>query len=147
MALTATATKASRESIIAVLQMYKPEIVSVVPCKDNIRYSVTPFESIEECVSPVIKRLLEHGTKADKVVIFCQKRELCSYIYLYMKSVLGPDNFVSPSGAPCVSEFRIVDCYTAAVDENEKKHIVSTFINPRLETSCFHSHNCIGNGT
>ena len=47
-----------------------------------------------------------------------------------MKSVLGPDIFVSPSGAPCVSEFHIVDCYTAAVDEDLKKHIVSTFVKP-----------------
>ena len=42
-----------------------------------------------------------------------------------MKFVLG-NNFTHPRGAPCVSEFRLVDCYTSAIDEDFKKtHCIS----------------------
>ena len=129
MALTATATKTSRELILSNLHMHSPYVVSVIPYKGNIKYSVSQFQLIEQCVSPVIQSLVDNGITAEKVIIFCQKRELCSILYLYMKSVLG-DCFTHPHGAPCVSEFRVVDCYTAAVDEQVKCHIVKSFTKP-----------------
>lgn len=129
MALTATATKMSRVRIQQVLQMNSPHVISLMPFKPNIKYFVRQFNSIEDCVSPVIQSLVNEGIKAEKVVIFCSTRELCSTIYLYFKSVLG-EHFTYPRGAPCVSEFRLVDCYTAAIDEDLKKHIVSSFTAP-----------------
>ena len=55
---------------------------------------------------PVLKTIAEKRTEMDRVIIFCQKRELCSYLYLYFKSTLGAA-FTEPVGAPCISCFRI----------------------------------------
>lgn len=128
MALTATATKSSREHIISVLQMNAPKIVAVIPSKDNIKYSVRQFQSIEECVAPVVGNILKYGTACDKTIVFCSKREICSYVFIHMKSLLGSKS-TYPCGAPFVSELRLFDCYTAAVDDKVKNHIVSSFTN------------------
>ncbi len=109
-----------------VLQMKSPVIVAVIPSKDNIQYSVRQFESIEECVAPVVESISKYGTMCDKTVIFCFKREICSYTYLHMKSALGGRS----TDPPPVSDFRLFDSYTVAVDDKVKTHIVSSFTQP-----------------
>ena len=129
MALTATATQCSRDHIITTLKMESPHIVSVVPHKLNITYHVEKFTSLDQCMLPVIMDIEKNRVATDKVIIFCQKRELCSHIYLHMKSCLG-SHFTDPVGAPCVSAFRIVDCYTGATEDSVKEHIVRSFTLP-----------------
>ena len=46
-----------------------------------------------------------------------------------MKSCLG-SHFTDPVGTPCVSAFRIVDCYTGATEDSVKEHIVHLFTLP-----------------
>ena len=61
MALTATATKTLRHSVSNILGMIKPKIVTVNPCKENIMYSVGKFVSVEESLSPLLRRSKEKG--------------------------------------------------------------------------------------
>ena len=55
MALTATATKATRRDVI---KMVRPEVVAVSPNKPNIKYSATAnVRSLEETFAPLVEEV------------------------------------------------------------------------------------------
>ncbi len=70
MALTATATKATRNYIIKQLGMYNTVVVSASPIKINLIYSV---ENKLKAFMLVCKRLLEEGTFMGRVIVFCRR--------------------------------------------------------------------------
>jgi ATP-dependent DNA helicase RecQ len=56
MALTATATKATRKQICQYLGMPKPYLVCESPNRPNIRYSIRMENNVEETFAPLVLR-------------------------------------------------------------------------------------------
>ena len=70
MALTATASRATRQAIMKSLNMStNTEIVSVLPNKVNVMYSVVKSDGdMDEAMSCLIESLVENGTKCDRAL-------------------------------------------------------------------------------
>jgi len=59
----------------------------------------------------------------DKTIIFCRTYEDISHIHLYLKSVLGEEM----TGYPDVSQFRLIDKFTACTTPDVKDCIIKSF--------------------
>lgn len=91
LALTATATKNTREVIIDVLQMDCPAVVNESPSKPNIIYSVNYMDkdqSIESSFQWVVAELKEHGKSTERTIIYCQTKQ-ATIIYSTIKAMVG----------------------------------------------------------
>ena len=109
MALTATATKTTRNRIIAILGMLSPKVVSVSPEKSNITYWVRQKSSVEEVFTPIADKLKHKRANMPRVIIFCKRCEECAMLYQFFLSNL--QEFTEPVGAPNLSRYRLVDMY------------------------------------
>lgn len=115
MALTATATKATRKEVMRILGMRNPVLVTKSSDKPNIYYSISEKnESIDDTFEPLIQELRTSRLQTVKTIIFCRTYQDCSYLYLLFKSSLGTE-FTNPIGAPDYSPFRMIDMFTACV--------------------------------
>lgn len=100
MALTATATKRSRQAICRTLGMKKPVVVSQSPNKPNIFYELhSKSGSLEETLAPLVEELRRERNLMDHVLIFCQKYDDVTHIYHFFLSRLGKEA-LHPVGAP-----------------------------------------------
>ena len=126
MALTATATKATRNFIIKQLGMYNTVVVSASPMKRNLIYSVGKKTNIFKTFMPVSKRLLEEGPFMGRVIIFCKRYHEVTTLYHFFKRQLGR-NFTHPAGAPNMVWYRLVAMYTHCTHRSVKKNIVKLF--------------------
>lgn len=131
LALTATATKATRKIVMKRLSMKSSEIVSVTPDKPNLIYLVQDKpNTIEDAVSPLIEKLRLHQLPSNhKIIIFCRTYDECSKMYRLFKLFLGI-NFTEPVGAPDLARFRTVDMFCKCTEVSVKECIVSSFCNP-----------------
>ena len=127
MALTATATTETRKAVCQKLGMVDPMIVSEIPNRPNIRYSLiqTPG-TIEEAFEPLVEQLRHNRTRMDRVIIYCRTYETCSMIYLFFKSRLGAE-ITEPIGAVDLARFRLVDMFTACTTTTVKSTILESF--------------------
>lgn len=126
MALTATATKTTRASIIKSLDMQHPMVLSVPPVKDNIVYSVAEKSSINLAFDPLAKQLAEQRMDMGRVIIFCHRYEEVTAAYHFFKRSLGRD-FTEPPGAPDLARFRVVDMFSHCTHESVKNTIMTQF--------------------
>ena len=87
MALTATATKTTRASIIKLLDMHTPTVVSVHPGKNNIMtlYYVKEKSSISGSFAPICDKLAEKRTRMGRMIIFCHMYDEVTAIYFHFK--------------------------------------------------------------
>ena len=128
MALTATATRKSRDIIMKTLGMHSTEskVISICPCKQNIYYSVSDFKSVEDSFNSIALDLIEKSVCADRTIIFCQSIADCGDLYLYFKNKLGV-SFLHPTGAPNKSKYRLVEAFHSLLEPCHKEKIVSSF--------------------
>ncbi len=49
------------------------------------------------------------------------------FLPVYLYEVHSWCRFMEPPGSPCVSSFRLIDCYTGATEDEVKEHIVKHF--------------------
>ena len=126
MALTATATKQSRQAICHTLGMKKPVVVYQSPNKPNIFYELhSKSGSLEETLAPLVEELRRERNLMDHVLIFCQKYyDDVTHIYHFFLSRLGKEA-LHPVGAPNLVRFRLVDMYTACTHPAVKDAIVA----------------------
>jgi superfamily II DNA helicase RecQ len=82
MALTATATKTTRDKIIAIFGMLLPKIALE---KSNITYWVS---SVEEVFTPIADKLKCKRANMPRVIIFCKRCEECAILYQFFLSTL-----------------------------------------------------------
>lgn len=127
MALTATASLATRRSVITSLCMEKPAIVYVPPAKSNITYCVAdkPGGGIREAFEPISKALLE-SKPVGKILIFCKSYNDVIKLHQYFKLSLG-DNILDPPGSPNYVKHRVVDMFTHCTHPTIKKKIIEQF--------------------
>ena len=71
-ALTATATKSSREKIMRSLHMINPVVVNLSPHKKNVVYTVHPKPQLEEFVASIAGVLKSCRVNIPRAIIFCQ---------------------------------------------------------------------------
>ena len=74
MAMTATATKSTRNFIIKSLCMQAPQIVYVPPNKDNILYCVMkkPRVGLSKVFKPIVEKLKAERSEMSRIIIFCK---------------------------------------------------------------------------
>lgn len=127
MALTATATKTTRNFIIKSLSMQEPEIVYVPPDKDNILYTVLdkPKDGVDEYFAPLVSKL-KIERNMDRIIVFCKTYNNVITIYQYFKRQLG-DNFTEPPGSENYVINRVVDMYTHCTHETVKNKLIAQF--------------------
>ena len=128
MALTATATKEARNTIIRILGLRNPKVIAICPCKDNIMLAISSFLTIEESFSPILVRLKNEHTRMPRMLIYCQRQEQCADLYLYFRDSLGSD-VTEPPGSPDKSKYRLVEMFTACTDQEVKSQIIESFTN------------------
>lgn len=101
MALTATTTKETKQTIIDVLRMTNVYEVAESPNKDNITYVVNymPNDSdVQDYFSWIIQEIKEG--KTEKTIVYCQTIKQCSIIYSTLRAMLGQDMFKGNSRYP-----------------------------------------------
>ena len=73
MALTATASLSTRKSITKTLEMTDCKVVARVPNNLNTRFALLPIPtSPQRILDPLIKELIQHGTKSERTIVFCR---------------------------------------------------------------------------
>lgn len=129
MALTATATKQSRQKICKTLGMINAAIVAMSPNKPNVKYCVVQKPvTLEETFAPLVEEIKQHRMNTDRTIIFCRTHDNCSMIYLFIKSRLK-QQFTHPIGAPDQSRHRLVDMFTSCTHPDVKNEIIKHFTN------------------
>ena len=127
MALTATATKATRMSVCQSLGMVSPIIISELPNRKNIKYVVKHNpRALEETFAPLVEEIRFRLMKTEKLIIYCRTYDSCTMIYLYLRSRLQ-EEMTEPIGERDLSPFRIVDMFTACTTMDVKEDILETF--------------------
>ena len=130
MALTATATKSTRQAVCRIVVMIRPVVVSEPPNRPNIKYIVIANPgTLEETFDPLVEEIRMRRTSTDKVIIFCRTYDSFGRIYMYMKYMLGKE-FTEPIGAPCLARFRLVDMFSACTRLKVKESILESFSKP-----------------
>ena len=129
MALTATASKSTREKVSQMLSLRTATLVYVPPVKPNMIYYVK-FKSdttIERLVHGLSDRLINLKETTPKILVFCRRFQECSTMYQLFKQFLGRE-FTHPIGAPDLAKFRVVDMYTGGCTKPEiKASIIKSF--------------------
>ena len=126
MAMTATATTATRENVITSLGLIDTVIVSSSPDKPNISYSVRVKASIEDVFTPLVDKLRTVRCRLPRVIIYCRRCEECAELYHVFHSSLKQE-FTEPVGAPNLAMFRLVDMYTGVTRKSIRDSIVTSF--------------------
>ena len=72
MALTATATVKLRKSVIQKLAMKGCKVISKLPDRPNIRYSVKPMPTVMVMLQPIIEDIQNNKSNASRRIIFCR---------------------------------------------------------------------------
>ena len=130
MALTATATKTTREEIRKILGMNDAIIIAESPDKPNMKYSVIRNPGpIEEIFSPLIEEVKMKRHLTDRTIIFCRTYDSCARIYIYMKYRLGTES-TEPVGSPDLGPYRLVDMFCSCTEEAVKVDILKAFSIP-----------------
>lgn len=129
MALTATATTATRRKIISSLNMKYCHVISRNPCKPNIQYIVKPKTTIADVFAPVVDDLVVNKRDAQRTIVFCRNFKECFDVYQYFRMQLKQDLYYPPT-APHLSKYRLVDMFTSVTDESVKTNIIRNFTLP-----------------
>lgn len=134
MALTATATVKLRKEVAKIVSMKNELVVSVSPARANIMYAVIQCNTIQETFSKLVTVVAEESLSVPKMIIYCQSKDDCANLYLYLKDKLK-EKFVYPNDAPDLPQYRMVDMYTSSTDPEIKDIIMEQFCkkeNPRV---------------
>jgi len=102
-ALTATATTNTKETIIDVLLMENPHIITESPDKPNVAYSVYYMpknKDIEEHFQWLIDELLADRQNTTRTIIYCQTIKQCGLLYSSLRALLGNDIFLTDDNDP-----------------------------------------------
>ena len=129
MALTATASKKTRQQIIRIIGMVRPFIILQSPDRPNISYGVETPAKMEDTFTALAEELKRCRETTDRTIIFCRTHEDCAHIYIYLKRYLGKES-IDPIGAPDLARFRLVDMFSSCTQKTIKETILAGFCNP-----------------
>ena len=131
MALTATATKATRKHVCRRLGMSAPVVISRSPNKPNIKLIVRVKEgTIDDTMAGLADELIEKRAAMPRVIIFVRTYDACGTLYGYLRNRLG-EGLTEPVAAHNdLAQFRLVDMFTACTKKNVKDAILQGFCDP-----------------
>jgi len=95
-ALTATPTKLTKETILNILLMEKPFEIQESPNKPNVTYIVKCMQKVDEhelYFEWLVDELRSKRTSCKTTIIYCQTIKQCSLIYALIKGMLGVNIF------------------------------------------------------
>ena len=127
MALTATATKATKDKIFELLEFTYPVEILASPNRNNISYCVQALDknlTVAENFRCVIDEILRKGRNSIQTIIYCQTVEQCSILYktfeLELQQSFYLDMVVNPLN-------RLVEMLHSGTPINVKEHITRQF--------------------
>lgn len=124
-ALTATATKLTKETIFNILLMEKPFEVQESPNKPNVTYIVKCMQKDadhELYFEWLVKELKLKRTSCERTIIYCQTIKQCSVIYGMVKGMLGKDIY---HGTDNPSDVLVEMLHSCTPSANKEKIILS----------------------
>ena len=77
------------------LGMKNELVVSISPCKNNIKYTLAPHST--DIFKRILERISDERAKFPRMIIYCRRCEDCADLYLYFKTALE-SNFTEPPG-------------------------------------------------
>lgn len=130
LALTATASRTTREKIFELLELDSPKVITESPNKENIRYSVDKLDrnvKIIENFRGLITEIKSKGKNATRCIIYCQTIKQCSILYRSFEYELGQSMYCSDDRDP---RKRLVDMMHSGSPESVKAHVLNQFSSP-----------------
>jgi len=126
LALTATATKKTRECITKTLEMDNAVLFTTIPNRENIGYCVqlTACEA-RKTFKDIIEELKVNKKKCQRVIIYCPRIRVVSTLYGIFKAELG--EAIYANGDISNPKQRTLEMYHARIDEQNKEEILSSF--------------------
>lgn len=124
LALTATATIKLRLDVQRILGMVDPVIISLSPCKANIKFSIIPYS--DTFLLNIVEQLRLQKSTYPRTVIYCRRFSDCADIYELFRDELGRD-FTNPPNQPDVPMSRRVDMFLSCTDPVVKTAITTRF--------------------
>ena len=131
MALTATATLATRKCIMKSLEMQPTcHIISRVPFQTNIKYIVKAVgdQGLAVLTEPLVDELLTKGVESTKTLIYCQS--YMELLNVYRDLVLGIGEKIKVRDEDGLNKGRFVEKYDSCTDEQLKTAILQSSIVP-----------------
>lgn len=128
--LTATATETVRKEIKANLGMTECVEILGDPNKKNVRYAVINIDKddLYRTFSNVIKDLEINQVKAEKVLVFCRRKEHVKELYELFSQCLGPKAYCKPTGQePMDDRSRLFGMYHRKTHNLVKETIETEF--------------------
>ena len=126
LALTATATKETLESVIGRLALQDPAIIGLPPDRNNIKYSVKECPSMKELCHKLTDELNSKQSQTPKTVLFCQSLQHCANIFATIKRLLG-ENITEPPGSPPDITNCIVSVFTSVSTTQMRELLLQEF--------------------
>ena len=123
-ALTATASKNTREHIEDSLCLSDVTMISLSPNRNNITYHVVRVDNFLQSCQWIIEELRLKGNSTPKKVIYCQSIENCSKLYQHFDMALCSDGYVTPERCVHTCLFAM---YHAKITDSEKSGILHSF--------------------
>lgn len=125
LALTATATKKTKQKIFDILEISNPYEISEDPNRPNILYAVEKMDgTITDQFLFLVNELKEHGRRTIRTIIYCQTIKQCSIIFNVLNVQLGPKIFCDGSTEP---QMRLCEMMHSCSPESVKNHVLNQF--------------------
>ena len=129
LACTATVTRSIQQEVMNSLEMIDCDFISTSPDRANIFYEVRPRTEIEIDLKPVICSLVEHKSRAPRVIVYCRSLDTCANLYAHFHHELGSDSYY-PSGAEQISDNRLFGMFHANTPQHNKEVILRSLTQP-----------------
>ena len=120
-ALTATATKATKGTICDVLMMSNPRVIFESPNRRNVTYSLNYMDknSELECYFDwLVEDLKEKRESCARTIIYCQTIRQCSLVYASLKGMLGKNMYMDIDNPKTTLVEMLHSCTPSANKEN-----------------------------
>ena len=101
-------------------------VITSSPDKPNIILSVHPYVSLKISFGPVVEELRSARTSLRRTIIYCQKQEECSNLYLFFKMCMG-NEILEPQDALDLPQYRLVDMFMSSTHPSVKEEILQCF--------------------
>ena len=128
-ALTATASDATRFKICSMLCMINPAVVTTSPSRSNLRYTVIyTSANVEERFRWLIDELRSNKTDTLKTIVFCRSIDVCATLYQLFNYALKSEGYI-PKGCFDVSN-ALFGMYHSKITDEEKQVLTKSFMIP-----------------
>ena len=129
LALTATATKETLDSVRSRLSLQDPAIIGLPPDRTNIKYSVKDCPSMKDLCQQLSGELLLKRAEAPKTVLFCHSLQHCANIYASIKRLLSKNITEPPETPPHLSNC-LVSVFISVSTTHMRELLLQEFCRP-----------------